>query len=56
MQVWLRKLVLPLVIAVAAGLAWPQEVRVGEIDFFRTEGVNVQKVQSLLPVRKGDEL
>lgn len=34
----------------------PQQIRIGEIDFFGTQGINVQKVRSVLPVRRGDEV
>lgn len=34
----------------------PQQIRIGEIDFFGTQGVDVQKVRSMLQVRRGDEI
>jgi hypothetical protein len=46
-----------LTIAVGVILALQQpQARIGEIDFFGTDGVNVQKLQSALPVKKGEEV
>jgi hypothetical protein len=48
-------LLLAFLLAFTGGSA-RQRFRLGEIDFFGTEGVDVQKVRSLLPVRRGSEL
>lgn len=43
-------------LALAASPPQPQQARIGEIDFFGTEGIDVQKVRPVLPVRKGEEV
>ena len=43
-------------LAIAVGLLQSQQARIGTIDFFGTAGVDVQKIRSELPVRKGDEV
>jgi hypothetical protein len=46
------------IILFAIALSWqqPQHHHVGEIALFGTDGINVQKLQSALPVTKGEEL
>ena len=36
--------------------AQTQQVRIGEIEFFGTKGVDVEKARAALPIHKGDEL
>jgi hypothetical protein len=33
----------------------PQQVRIGEIEFFGTKGIDVEKVRAALPIHEGDE-
>jgi hypothetical protein len=47
-------LCLTLLLALAAGSPQAQQPRIGEIDFFGTDGIDVEKVRSVLPVRKGE--
>jgi len=47
---------LTLLLALAAGSPQGQQARIGEIDFFGTDGIDVQKVRSMLPVKKGEEI
>jgi hypothetical protein len=49
-------LLVALLTACTARSAQPKQFHIGEIDFFGTEGVDVQKVWSLLPVRRRNKL
>ncbi|HEY2170382.1 MAG TPA: hypothetical protein VGJ30_12200, partial [Candidatus Angelobacter sp.] len=40
--------------AIALGLQQPQHFHIGEIALFGTIGINVQKLQSALPIPKGE--
>jgi hypothetical protein len=42
------------VVAIALSLQQPQRHHIGEITFFGTDGINVQKLQSALPIPKGE--
>jgi hypothetical protein len=45
-----------LVLALAAGSPQAQQARIGEIDFFGTDGIDIQKIRSVLPVKNGEEV
>ena len=45
-----------LLLALATGSTPSQQARIGEIDFFGTSGIDVEKVRSALPVGEGEEV
>ena len=47
---------LTLLLTLAAASPQAQQARIGEIDFFGTVGIDIQKIRSVLPVKKGDEV
>jgi hypothetical protein len=43
-------------VAIALSLQQPLHIHIGEVAFFGTDGIDVQKLQSVLPVIKGEDL
>lgn len=49
-------LALLLLVALTAGSPQGMQARIGETDFFGTAGIDMEKVRSVLPVKKGEEV